>query len=54
MAQSITRRAGQVLREGPAGAAEAPADVPPLERKRQLPIRPEEEETKARQDRRSR
>lgn len=37
-------RAGQVLRAGASGAAEAHADVPPLERARQLPIRSKEEE----------
>ncbi len=47
MAQSESRRAGQVLREGAGGAAEAHADVPALERQGQLPIRAQEEEEEA-------
>jgi hypothetical protein len=46
--------AGEVLREGAAGAPAAHADVPTLERQGQLQIRAEEEETQAGQERRSR
>ena len=54
MARVDARGAGQVLREGASSAPAAHADVPPLERAGQLPLRPEEEETEARQIRRSR
>ena len=46
--------AGQVLREGAARAPAPHADVSPLERQGQLSLRPEEEETETRQERRSR
>jgi hypothetical protein len=45
--------AGEVLREGAAGAPATHADVSPLERQGQLQIRTEEEETQAGQERRS-
>ena len=54
MAFSEPRRAGEVLREVPNGAAETFADVPTLERPGQLPIRHQEEETEEGPDRRPR
>ena len=54
MAQFEPRGAGQVLREGTRGEAEAHANVPALERQGQLQIRPEEEEAEEGQDRRPR
>ena len=49
VARPFPRGAGQVLREGPHGAAEAHGDVPELEREGQLPVRAQEEETETRQ-----
>ncbi len=54
MARAEPGGAGEVLREGAAGAPATHADVPPLERQGQLQIRTEEEETQAGQERRSR
>ena len=54
MAWADQRGAGQVLRKGAARAPATHADVPALERARQLPVRTEEEETETRQKRRSR
>ena len=54
VARPFSRGAGQVLREGAGGAAAAHADVPALERPRQLPLRPEEEEAEAGEGRRPR
>ena len=54
MARADQRGTGQVLREGAARAPATHADVPALERARQLPVRTEEEETETRQKRRSR
>lgn len=48
MALSEPRGAGQVLREGAAGAPTAHADVPRLEREGQLRLRHQEEEAKER------
>ncbi len=54
MARAEPGGAGEVLREGAAGAPATHADVPTLERQGQLQIRSEEEETQAGQERRSR
>ena len=54
VARVESRGTGQVLREGAPGAPAPHADVPALERARQLPLRPEEEEAEARQVGRSR
>ncbi len=54
MARAEPGGAGEVLREGAAGAPATHADVPPLERQGQLQIRAEEKETQAGQERRSR